>query len=182
MIRFILTLPLSFVPHSFQLSLSPPDRLVNNISRAGLRAFVVDNPCFPTNLFNGAYRLLTAFLLLFGVGCSDDAFHQSSSPTYFDQPAEWIREVRLETPQINLGIGIEGGGYGLSWTHPEGAEYFVLERDILPTFLTASLTYIGPDRLYNLGDASEYPFTCYYRVRAENRFFVSKWSNIVGFP
>ena len=125
-------------------------------------------------------RFVAALLFLFlGLGCSKEAYGPTSttSPLIVD-----TRTVGLDTPDLKLGIGIETGDATIHWGSIAGATQYTIERDMVPTFPGPSRFYTGPEISYWLGYGSEYPWTFYCRVRAENPEHISNWSNAVWFP
>ncbi len=124
-------------------------------------------------------KVLNVMLLSFLSGCS---FEESQPPdTVFS--TEWEREVRLEPPVLVIGVYFDGGGPPfMTWSRPEGADYFTLEQDILPEFTTPLTIQAGPDSTYSIPPDTLFFISYYYRVRAENQLFISDWSNVVVFP
>ncbi len=115
----------------------------------------------------------------FMVGCEVPTAPPGIPPPPIDPD---LRKDTLATPKLSLGVGIETGIMSLSWTSDGHLAFFTLQADYTPDFRGPREVYYGPDRYYELGHASDYPYTLYYRVRAETGLERSEWSNIVMFP
>lgn len=118
-------------------------------------------------------------LVVLTSGCQDDNYTTSTGSLPIpDDP----RPIGLSAPTLHLGVGIETGDFSFSWTASPGATYYSLQTDMVPWFSIPKVVYTGPNRIYYLGYKSNYSFSSYYRVRAENQSSRSNWSDTLKFP
>ena len=88
-------------------------------------------------------------------------------------------DISLEVPVLRVGVGIESGDFGLSWTACANAEKYEIEEN---SFLYGQrIVYLGNGLYYYVGDVNpQYPLG--FRIRAINGLKVSRWSNPVYVP
>ena len=119
------------------------------------------------------------FALAVLYGCSDDPYNAIStfSPAITDSGDH--RPIELSTPELNISVGIEGGGVDLNWSESNGASFYTLQTDVTPAFNYPVILYSGPDNTHQLDNLYMVPeIRQYFRVRAENETSRSNWSNI----
>ncbi|MFA6980981.1 MAG: hypothetical protein WC209_16775 [Ignavibacteriaceae bacterium] len=80
----------------------------------------------------------------------------------------------IQSPQLSVGIGIEGGGWRLSWSNSGDGCNYELEENGSDDFSFPFLIYQGNDRYLALKTGG-----MFYRVRASFGGEKSEWSNIV---
>jgi hypothetical protein len=128
----------------------------------------------------GISKLIAPTLLAVTLGGCAENRDTSLEPSFPALPDP--RPIGLTVPRLSLGVGIESGEYGLSWTSTPNSEWYTLQADQVEDFGAPVVVYSGPGTYHQLGSPSDFDFSLFYRVRAERHDSISRWSESLVFP
>ena len=101
--------------------------------------------------------------------CGDSGWSSARSVT--------VQSLTPDTPVLNAISNPDGdGNYTVSWSAASRAETYTLQEDDNSGFTTPATPYSGTGTFWNASGKA--PGTYYYRVRANNPYGNSNWSNV----